>query len=334
MARSLLRPFLFAIFILAAVATCVLPSPADDKPADKYDQAGSVLSTVDKHGHFYQISTDSKIYLFLCTKVKGLQFGEPECKVGDKPIATGDTVHFRIDGDWAYMLPLSGEFMEQKLRILATELKVTAPLPPAPAAPSGNAANSTTESAVVVGTGTHIKGQKSGGFWSTNRTPSAPAITTASPGTPVMATAPVTAVPVTGGPPVTVMPVGPTTGGVVTGVPVTGGPPITAIPTAPVTGVPVGGAPAGGGTVVMGRSAPQWVHILRIRTAGKIYQLECSSRPCELGNKEVALGDSLTLRLDSKKRAYLSSGAAGSSEQEFKLLDVTDVGSTPEAKPN
>lgn len=339
MPRALLKPFLLGTVAATAISTHVLPSPADDKPADKYGETGNVLSTVSKHGHFYQISTDSNVYLLLCTKVKGLQFGEPECKLGDKPIATGDTVHFRIDGDWAYMPPISGESMEEKLRLLATELKVTPPLPPDPApaaatAPPGNSKNSTTESSVVVGTGTHIKGQKGGGFWSTNRAPSAPAITTASAATPVMATAPVTAIPVTGGPPVTMMPVGPTTGGVVTGVPVTGGPPITAIPTGPVTGVPVGGAPAGGGTVMMA-AAPQWVHILRIQTAAKIYQLECSSKPCALGDKEIALGDPLTLRVDNKKHAYLSSGAAGSApEQEFKILDVSDVGSAPEAKPN
>jgi len=328
MARSLLGSFLFGTVVLATVTTCVL---ADDKPADKYTETGTVLSVVSKHGHFYQIANDSKVYLFLCTKVKGLQFGEPECKVDGKPIVTGDTIHFRIEGDWAYMPPISGEFMEEKLRILATELKVTPPLPPAPVAstaPTGNAANSATESAVVVGTGTHIKGQKGGGYWSTNRTVSAPAITTASGSTPVIATAPGTAIPVTGGAPVTVMPVGPMTGGVVTGVPVAGGPPVTAIPTGPVTGVPVGGAPAG----VMVPAAPQWVHILRIQTAGKVYQLECSSKPCAVGGKEVALGDALTLRVDNKQHAYLSSNPQDAPQQEYKVLEVRAVGTAPESQ--
>ncbi len=335
MARSLVGSFLFGLAVVATLSTCVLSALGDDKSTDKYGETGSVLSTISKHGHFYQISTDSKVYLLLCTKVKGLQLGEPECKLNDKPIAMGDTVHFRIDGDWAYMPPISGESMEEKLRILGTELTVTPALEAAPAAsaaPAGNAPNSAPESGVVVGTGTHIKGQKGGGFWSTNRSSSAPAITTASGATPVMATAPVTAIPVTGGPPVTVIPVGPTTGGVVTGVPVTGGAPITAIPTAPVTGVPVGGAPGGG--VVMAAAAPQWVHILRIQTAGKIYQLECSSKPCALGGREIALGDPLTLRVD-KKHAYLSSTVQGSTaEQEYKLLDVTDLQPAPGSKPN
>ena len=225
--------------------------------------------------------------------------------------------------------------MEEKLRILATELKVTPPLPPAPAyatPATGNAPNVTTEGAVVIGTGTHIKGQK-GAFWSTTPATGQPVIAGAGPSTPVMASAPVTAIPVTGGAPVLVTPVAPTTGGVVTGIPVTGGPPITAIPTAPVTGVPVGGGPAPGGVVMAGSAPPQWVHILRIQTAGGIYQLECSSKPCSLLTKEIALGDALTLRTD-KKHAYLSSTASGGAEQEYKILNVDLPASTADFKPH
>lgn len=330
MPLALPKSLFLGSMVLATFSICVLPSAADDKPAEKYTETATVLSTISKHGHFYQISTDRKVYLLLCTKVKSIQFGEPECKLDGKPIAANDTVHFRQDGDWVYMPPPSGESMEEKLRILAVELKTIPPIPPAPAPPAGNAASVASESGVVIGTGTHVKGQK-GSFWSTTPSTARPAIATASPGTPVMATAPVTAVPVTGGPPVTVVPVGPTTGGVVTGVPVTGGAPITGIPTGPVTGVPVGGAPAGGG-IVMGGSAPQWVHVLRIQTAGKTYQLECSGKPCSVGNKEIALGDALTVRID-KKHAYLSSGAAGSAaEQEFKILETTDPGSPTDDK--
>ena len=332
MPRALLKSLLLELIVLATVSICVMPSAAEDKPADKYTETATVLSTISKHGHFYQISTESKVYLLLCTKVKSLQFGEPECKLAGKPIAANDTIHFRVDGDWVYMPPISGESMEEKLRILAVELKTIPPIPPASAPAAGNAASASTENGVVIGTGTHVKGQK-GGFWSTSPSTARPAFATASPSTPVMATAPVTAIPVTGGAPVTVMPVGPTTGGVVTGVPVTGGAPITGIATGPVTGVPVGGAPAGGG-VVMGGSAPQWVHILRIQTAGKTYQLECSGKPCSIANKEIALGDALTVRID-KKHAYVSSGAAGSTaEQEFKILEVTEPGSPTDAKPH
>jgi hypothetical protein len=133
-----------------------------------------------------------------------------------------------------------------------------------------------------------------------------------------------------------VTPVGPTTGGVVTGVPVTGGAPITAIPTGPVTGTPVGGAPAGG-HVVMGGGAPQWLHVLRIQTATKVYQLEGSTKPGKLANKEIELGDTITLRTDKKeKHTYLSSDPYDPvAEQEYKILSVTAAPEpTAESKPN
>jgi hypothetical protein len=341
MSRALLKSFFGGVVLLATITSYAAQSPADNKPADKYNVSGSVLSAISKHGHFYQVATDSRIYLLMCTKVRTFELGEPECKIGDKPIAAGDTVHFRIDGDWAYM-PLTSEGAEEKLRILTTEMKVIPALPAtasaanaSPAsAPPGNekGSNPTSEPGIVIGTGLHVKGQHGVG-WSTAPTSAvASPVTTASAATPVMATAPVTAIPVTGGAPVVIMPTAPTTGGVVTGVPVTGGAPITAIPTAPVSGVPAGGAHPGGGTVMMGGSAPQWVHVLRIQTAGKIYQLECSGKPCMLANKEIALGDTLALRVD-KKHAYLSSDPRSSgAEQEFKILSVTETGSVPDSK--
>lgn len=336
MSRALLTSFGGGAVLLAAITFCVVRSSADDKPADKYNESGSVLSAISKHGHFYQVATDSRIYLLMCTKVRSFQLGEPECKIAGKPIAAGDTVHFRIDGDWAYMPPIS-EGTEEKLRILTTELKVTPALPAAvsPAgAPGGNGKGSSaaSEGGFVIGTGLHVKGQHGVGWSTTPYSAIAPGVTTASAATPVMATAPVTAVPVTGGAPVVVMPTAPATGGVVTGVPVTGGAPITAIPTAPVMGAPVGGAPAAGGMVMMGGSKPQWVHVLRIETAGKVYQLECSSKPCMLANKEIALGDALLLRAD-KKHAYLTSDPRGSgAEQQFKILSVTESGAAADSK--
>lgn len=351
------RSLFGGVVFLGAIAACVLQARADEQPASKYTETGSVLLTADKHGHFYQVSTDSRIYLLLCDRVKSIQFGLPECKVGDKPIATGDTVHFRIEGDWAYMPPASkgkpdakaeattgeSEGMEEKLRILTTELKVIPPVPPDATAPNpqtsnlgkdtNHASNDASVHAVVIGSGLHVRGQHGVG-WSTNPIV-AGGLTTASPGTPVMATGPVSAIPVTGGAPVMVTPVGPTTGGVVTGVPVTGGAPITAIPTGPVMGTPVGGAPAGGG-MVMGGGAPQWLHVLRIQTAGKVYQLEGSTKPGKLANKEIELGDAITLRTDKKeKHAYLSTVPYDPvAEQEYKILSVTAVGATPESKPN
>jgi len=315
--------------LFGAVLSCALPSLADDKPANEYKESGTVLSTTSKQGHFYQVATEGRIFLLLCDKVKSLQFGPPECKVGDKPIAAGDAVHFRVDGDWAYMPPVA-EGMEQKLRILTVELRVIPKLEPAPSQTTGQSSNPSNERGIVIGSGLQVKGQHGAG-WSTNpASAAAPAVTTASAATPVMPTAPVTAVPVTGGAPVVVVPTGPTTGGVVTGVPVTGGPPITAIPTAPVTGTPVGGAHPGGGTIMIG-GGPQWVHVLRIQTDGKIYQLECSSKPCTLADKEIALGDTLTFRVD-KKSAYLSSDPQNpKEEQKYKILSVSESGSPPAA---
>ncbi|MGA2347802.1 MAG: hypothetical protein ABSF93_17455 [Candidatus Sulfotelmatobacter sp.] len=350
MSRAQLKSLLVGIALLASITSGVVlflaaSSLADDKPAPQYAESGSVLSAISKHGHFYQVATDKNIYLLMCTKVKAIQFGEPECKIGDKPIATGDTVHFRIDGDWAYMPPIA-EGTEEKLRILTTELKIIPPLPAAapPAnAPAANAPatasaghdkGSTTarEAAIVIGTGLHVKGQHGVGWSTTPGAPVAPGVTTAGATAPLMSTAPVTAIPVTGGAPVIVIPTAPAAGGVVTGVPVTGGPPITAIPVAPVMGVPAAGAPAGGGMVVMGGSKPQWVHVLRIQTAGKIYQLECSTKPCALEDKEIALGDTLTVRID-QKHAYLSS-APGSSgaEEKLKILNTTEAGSASESE--
>jgi hypothetical protein len=357
MSRTLLQSFLAGIVSLAAITSCIAQSPAADKPADqpadKYNVTGSVLSTISEHGHFYQVSTDARIYLLMCAKTGTLHLGQPECKFAGKPIASGDTVHFRIDGDWACMPPIT-EGTEEKLRILTTELKVIPPLPTAapatdaPAPPASTKAKdkdkapSPPEPGVVIGTGLHVKGQHGVG-WSTAPTfasaPLAPApgITTASAATPVMATGPVMAVPVTGGAPVLVTPTGPVTGGVVTGIPVTGGAPVTAIATAPVMGVPVAGPPhAAPGQPLMiggGSAPPQWVHVLRIQTAGKIYQLECSTKPCTVADKEIALGDPLTLRIDKKNHAYLSSGPPNSSpEEEYKILSVTESGSAPDPK--
>src|SRR5208337_4362856 len=189
------------VVLFGAVLSCALPSLADDKPANEYKESGTVLSTTSKQGHFYQVATEGRIFLLLCDKVKSLQFGPPECKVGDKPIAAGDAVHFRVDGDWAYMPPVA-EGMEQKLRILTVELRVIPKLEPAPSQTTGQSSNPSNERGIVIGSGLQVKGQHGAG-WSTNpASAAAPAVTTASAATPVMPTAPVTAVPVTGGAPV------------------------------------------------------------------------------------------------------------------------------------
>jgi len=120
--------YLFRSLLLAATLSGVMPLLADDKPADRYNVSGSVLAAISKRGHFYQVATDSRIYFLMCTRARPFGFGMLDCKIGDKPIAAGDTVHFRVDGDWAYM-PSMGQEAEEKLRILTTELKTIPPVP-------------------------------------------------------------------------------------------------------------------------------------------------------------------------------------------------------------
>ena len=324
--------------LLCVFAFCLLPSWAKDANPDGYPLSGKVLSSSSKGAHLYQVETDSRVYLLMCEKTRGFHLGLPDCKVDGKPIAAGDTVRFRVDGDWAYMPVAKGA--EDGLRILTTELKVIPPLTSPTATESGKVATPTAERGMVIGTGWHVQGQKQVA-WSTNPSsaspPSfnpiapAPGIAMGTPSAPVMAIAPVTAIPVTGGAPVLVMPTGPVGGGVVTGIPVTGGAPITAIPTGPVMGVPMG-APRAGGGVVMGGGAPRWVHLLRVQAGKHIYLLECSGKPCEVDKKQIDLGDPLAIRAE-KKWAYLSSASgSGGKEQRLKILSETEGDATSDAR--
>jgi hypothetical protein len=323
---------LSCLILSNALASCALPASAQEagkSPADQYPLSGKVLASSSAHGHFYQVATEGKIYLLMCEHAKGFHMGLPECKSGDKPIADGDTIPFRVDGDSAYVPVAKGG--EDELRILTAELKVIPPLktPAASESAAGSAAAANTELSVVIGTGTHIQGQKKVG-WSTNpfagtgqgfSVAGAPSgITMASPTNPVIASGPVMATPVTGGPPVMVIPTGPVGGGVVTGIPTTGGAPIMAIPTGPVMGTPVGGAPRAGG-VAVGGGSPPWVHLLRVKAGDKVYMLECSRKPCEVDKKPIGLGDTIVIRAE-KKWAYVSLG--GGAEQKFKILGETD----------
>jgi hypothetical protein len=125
----------------------------------------------------------------------------------------------------------------------------------------------------------------------------------------------------------------------VMGIPVTGGPPVMGMATGPVMGVPVGGArtgaPVGGG----GGGGPVWVHLLRVRSGDKIYQLECGTKPCDVNKKEIELGDTILVRAE-KKWAYLSFGnESGVKEQKFRILgetdedEATDAKKSPDGKP-
>jgi hypothetical protein len=310
-----MRSFSFFSVILSSVLTfCLLTSWAKDKQANDYPMSGKVLAVSSKGAHSYQVETDSRVYLMMCEKTKGIHMGLPECKIDDRPIAAGDTVQFRVDGDWAYMPAAKGA--EEGLRILTTELKVIPPLPTQAAPESSNGSNPGGERGMVIGTGMHIRGQKKVG-WSTD--PSSVKRPVYNAGSPA-SMAPVMAIPVTGGPPVMMMPTAPSSGAFVTGIPVTGGP--------PVMGTRVGG-PAGGGG---GGGPPPWVHLLRVRAGENIYVLECSAKPCEVDNKPIELGDTLVIRAE-KKSAYVSSGPESSGkEQKFRILSETEEDKAPDDK--
>lgn len=342
MLRALRSSFFISVVLMSVLAYCALPSWAKDKQANDYPLSGKVLSSSSKGAHSYQVETDSKIYLMLCERVKGFHMGLPECKVDDRPIANGDKVQFRVDGDFAYMPVVNGA--EDELRILTTELKVIPPLPPIAAGENGKGSKGD-ERGMVIGSGMHIAGQKHVA-WSTD--PSsvqrpffsagapglapAPGIAMATPSAPVMAAGPVMAIPVTGGAPVMMMPTGPVGGGPVMGVPVTGGAPVMGMPTGPVMGMPMGGAPMGAAHAGGGGGGPVWVHLLRVRAGEKIYQLECSAKPCEVDKKEIGLGDTLVIRAE-KKWAYVSLGAnGGGKEQKLRILSETEEDDASDGK--
>ena len=82
--------------------------------------AGNTTRTV--FTHTYKVATDTKIFELDCNKVPFITSTGGECG-GDKKLAIGDSIHFRIQKSWAY-IPItdSGQPAEQKLRILSEEL--------------------------------------------------------------------------------------------------------------------------------------------------------------------------------------------------------------------
>jgi hypothetical protein len=205
-------------------------------------------------------------------------------------------------------------------------------------------ADAKAERGVVIGMGTHVEGDKKV-MWSTDPSGASSAIKSASlnvhsasptiPGMPssgpVIATAPVTVMPSTGGAPVMVMPTGPVVpGGIVTGMPVTGGAPVMGMPTGPVMGVPAGPPGMGGGGGA--RPAIAWAHLLRLQAGNKSYSLECSDGPCAVDEKKIELGDTLTIRVN-KKWAYVTFASdGGAKEEKFKILNEKDDEPMPDAK--
>ncbi len=325
-----LRTFL----CLSLVASSFCPVGAlalsgKEKAPIEYPESGKVIANPPKRRDFYQIETVNALYLLQYTKTTGFHLGSGEFNFNGKPVEIGDTVQFRVEGEWAYIPAANGE--EGKLQIFTAELKTIPPAAPSPVSPSasGQSTSRSAPEAIVTGSGIHIMGQKQVG-WSTN--PSsvgtasfsaprfAPPIAAASPSAPVIATGPVMAIPATGGAPVLVTPTGPVGGGVVTGIPVTGGAPIVGIPTGPVMGAPMGAPRPGGG----GGGGPRWVHLLRLQSGNKMFQLECSRKPCEIDKKQIELGDTLTLRTE-KKWAYVSFvQGSGTKEQKLRILSETE----------
>lgn len=252
----------------------------------EYTETGTVISVDSDRAHTYGIETADRIYMMECTSVKAFSISSPECLLAGKPIMYQDTVQFRRDGDTAYM-PLGGD-REEKLQIHYTQLKTMPPL-------AASAPNNSGESAAVRGMGIQISGYSK----FDNGNPARPA-------------GPISATTMGGGQPGDGMPGGPGGGGM---------------------GGPGSGGPQGGGnpTATAGASAepetnvPNWIHFLRVQTAGQVYDLSCGSRPCSLNGKTLQLGDSLTVRADSKT-AHLSQPASGSAkEQSFAILATHDV---------
>lgn len=259
----------FGVFLL------FLPSRSGAESAPLYDRSGTVTSVVHHAGWIYRIQSDENAYTMVCGKSR---MRAVRCDWNGHFIAVGDSVRFRLKGTTAY-LP-SGAHTEERLFVTMTEFVQLRPLPVVPEGYVG---------AVVSGQGVSFDDQPSGTVFA-----SAP-------------TSDNTGIPVTGGAPVTVIPVAPSAGPVITGVPVTGGAPITAIDVS---------APAS--MAASSASSPQPIHVLRVQSVGKIYDLACAERNCTLQGREIGMGDPLALRFE-KKRVYVSR-AGTTAERRFSIL--------------
>ena len=307
--------------VCAALLGAVLPVSAQGQPT--YPEEGTVISATVEHGHIYTIETADKILKGLCVSLNPFRQAPPVCDAGGRPMAVNDRVHFRRDGDMAYMP--GNASAEQRLVILSTELKILPALP--------DTAAMAPESGAVLGLG--LEARTSRYSVSSAPSPNVPNTTPAS-ASPRMPAGPVTAIPVTGGPPLQVIPTGPVNNGPVTGVPVTGGPPVTAVPVTPVAASQAGSTSGSGvsNSPITAASAVEgshWIHFVRVQTAAHVYDLACSSKSCSLEHSPLQLGDLLTIRIE-KKSAYLS--RAGASEQKFEILAVRSVDDAPGVPPH
>lgn len=260
--------------------------PAIAGPPQGYSQSGTVISIAHDLVFSYRIETRDRMYTMACYRTRIMQIKPSQCDWNSRPIAVGDVVQFRIDGDKAYMP--KGTDGEERFIVEMTELKQ---LPPLPASPQPGS-----ESAVVLGLG---------------YAPDGGTALSALSGSSTNSMLPVVAVPTTGGPPVVVIPTAPAAGPVVTGVPATGGAPITAISVAP--------------NISSGQAATEtkWIHVLRLETASKIYDLACLPRACRVNGNVINQGDLFTVRLQ-KKWAYVST-SANSRDQRFAIISVRSL---------
>jgi hypothetical protein len=289
---------------LAFIAFILSSLPASAGAPHDYDRSGTVISVARDVVPVYTIESGDSVYTMACVRIR--LFGTPQCDWNGRPIAVGNQVRFRIEGDYAYM-PVKGD-NEERLMVEMTETKL---LPPLPAVQPG------LEAGVVLGLGVTTEEHRY--VFPPASQPAASANSSSSPGS----MAPVVAVPVTGGPPVVVTPTSPASGGVVTGVPATGGAPVTAIPVTPTDTAAPSAAPPPSVSAGTAASAKQWIHVLRVQTASRVYDLACPARICSFGGNPIQTGDPLALRIE-KKWAYVSS-AGTSHEHRFAILAVRNL---------
>jgi hypothetical protein len=230
-------------------------------------------------------------------------------------LAAGDEVHLRTDGKTIFLD--AGKNKEQTLSIVLEETKVLPPLPTPAAAGE--------EGAVVLAHALELAAQSGPQFG-----PSAPLPATTS-STPQTPTAPVLAVPVTGGPPVPVIASGPIGGGIVTGVSTTGQP-VTGVVITPVS-TPSSSAPLFA-SASPASSGPAWSSVLYLQTDNSIYKIQCEAMSC--ARHPLDLGDPVIARIENKW-AYLSpapaSGQTGKvKESRWKILSVSGIDQPPSSQ--
>jgi len=284
---------------------------AQFKPARTYDQTGTITAVLWK-GRAFQLTTNDRIYVISCTAQPHLfQVELPSCKNSEnKPYAVGGTVHFRVEGGFAYVPLPKGK--EETFEIENADLKTFPSLPPANV--NDQSVLQGVERAIVVS----IRAQREGTYSSNTATASS-SVSAA----PSSSTGPVIAAPVTGGPPQVIIPTGSSSGGMVTGVPVSGGPPITGISMSP---APVSASSSASGDLFPTTSRwPTLTRIVRIQASDKVYDLVCPWNSCVLAGRAMELGDIVSFRKDARW-VYFGS-------DQYQILKVMDLATASPSFP-